>query len=82
MEFRLVAPNAASVKIAADFTNWEKCPLAMNKDENGHWSAAISLPRGQYSYRYIVDGQWCDDPCSTHRAPNPFGTFNSLVDVS
>ena len=81
IEFRLVAPEASSVKIAADFTNWEKCPLAMIKSENGNWSAALSLPPGQYSYRFIVDGEWCDDPCSTRRTQNPFGSANSVVDV-
>lgn len=82
VEFRLAAPGAGSVKIAADFTGWEKCPLDLNKDENGIWLAAIPLPPGQYSYRFIVDGQWCADPRSGQRTPNPCGLVDSVVAVA
>lgn len=81
MEFSLAAPTASSVKIAADFTGWEKCPVDLSKSKNGVWSAAIPLPPGQYSYRFIVDGQWCVDPASMERTPNPPGAMESVVVV-
>jgi Glycogen recognition site of AMP-activated protein kinase len=82
IEFVLEAPAAKSVKLAADFTDWEKCPLDMMQSEDGVWFNVIPLAPGQYSYRYIVDGQWCDDPRSTRRVPNPFGTENALLVVT
>jgi hypothetical protein len=78
VEFSLKAPSARSVKLAADFTDWEKCPLELMKNEDGVWFSFIPLEPGQYSYRFIVDGQWSDDPRSTKRVPNPFGTQNAL----
>jgi hypothetical protein len=78
IEFVLEAPSARSVKLVADFTDWEKFPHEMMRFENGEWFSVIWLAPGQYSYRFIVDGQWCDDPCATQRVPNPFGTENAL----
>lgn len=77
-EFQLEAPSAKSVKLAASFTEWEKNPLAMNKSENGTWLLVLPLPRGSHPYRFIVDGQWWDDPRATLRMPNPFGTENAV----
>ena len=82
IEFSLEAPSARSVKLAADFTDWEKFPHEMMRSENGEWFSVIWLAPGQYSYRFIVDGQWCDDPCATQRVPNPFGTENALLVVA
>lgn len=80
-EFHLKAPFAKSVKLAADFTEWEKFPLDMIKSEDGVWYTTVPLPPGNYLYRFIVDGEWCDDPRPNPRAPNPFGTVNAVVEV-
>jgi hypothetical protein len=82
IEFHVQAPSARSVKLAADFTDWEKYPLDMTKSEDGVWFTNVPLSPGQYSYRFIVDGQWCDDPRSVQRVPNPFGTANAVVNVT
>ena len=81
-EFALEACSAKSVKLAADFTDWEKSPLEMTMAENGLWRVAVPLAAGNYSYRFIVDGQWCDDPNCSYRIPNPFGTTNDTIKVT
>ena len=81
-EFHLEAPFAESVKLAADFTDWDQFPLDMIKSEDGDWFTMVPLPAGHYSYRFIVDGQWHDDPRpNQQRIPNPFGTVNATVEV-
>ena len=80
-EFKFQAPLAGSVKLAADFTDWEKSPVDMTKLDEGVWHAIIPLPPGDHSYRFIVDGQWCDDPHAAFSVPNPFGTINAIVKV-
>jgi hypothetical protein len=80
--FRLEAPSAHSVKLAADFTGWEKSPLAMTKHAKGVWQIAVPLAAGHYSYRFIVDGRWHDDPLCPQREKNPFGTTNAVIDVT
>jgi hypothetical protein len=82
VEFHLEAPAAVAVKLAADFTDWEKFPLDMIKTENGVWSIFVPLRPGNYSYRFIVDGNWCDDPDAGLYEFNPFGTVNAMVKVT
>ena len=81
-EFQLAAPAASSVKLAADFTDWERSALDLIKAEDGTWFAIVPLSPGNYSYRFIVDGQWWDDPAPAQRVPNPFGTTNAVVNVT
>ena len=80
--FRLEAPSAHSVKLAADFTDWEKTPLKMSKHAKGVWQTEVPLAAGHYSYRFIVDGRWQDDPHCSQREQNPFGTANAVIDVT
>ena len=82
IEFYLEAPLAASVRLAADFTDWEKFPLDMIKAADGVWSIFIPLGAGNYSYRFIVDGIWHDDPRADSYEPNPFGAANAVVRVT
>jgi|GEM_PF-210332 len=81
-KFELAAPSASSVKLAADFTDWEKAPLEMNRKPDGIWSAIVALSPGQHHYRFIVDGTWCDDPNCAELIPNGFGTGNSVIEIS
>ena len=82
-EFHLIAPFAKSVKLAADFTEWEKFPLDLIKSEGGVWHTVVTLPPGHYYYRFIVEGQWCDDPHPAwRRHGNSFATANAVVEVT
>lgn len=82
IEFQLDAPLARSVKLAADFTDWDRFPVEMTQSTEGIWWTSVPLLPGRYSYRFIVDGQWCDDPQNIRRAANPFGTSNAVVQVT
>jgi hypothetical protein len=53
----------------------------MTKAEDGIWRAKVKLPPGTYHYRFIVDGEWHDDPACTLRIPNEFGGSNILREV-
>lgn len=79
--FRLEAPYARQVKLAADFTDWGQLPLTLERDAHGVWEIRVPLARGRYAYRFIVDGQWQDDPHCTQRENNPFGTSNAVIHV-
>jgi hypothetical protein len=62
VEFQLEAPSATSVLLAASFTAWERFPLGLARMRDGIWSIFVPLLPGVYAYRFIVDGQWRDDP--------------------
>ena len=80
--FSVRAPSALSVLLAGDFTHWQQKPIAMERQSNGVWSATVELPPGTYHYRFIVDGEWRDDPECTLRVPNPYGGEDSVRQVS
>lgn len=80
-KFIFKAAQARSVKLAGDFTDWEKFPVDMKPAENGAWATVLSLEPGEYAYRFIVDGEWQDDPQCTRRVTNPFGSQNAVVEI-
>ena len=81
-EFFYRAPEANSVQLVGDFTHWQRQPINLVKGANGVWKTSIALAAGTYHYRFLVDGQWCDDPLCTLRMPNIFGSQNMVREVS
>jgi len=72
--FRFKAADALSVMLVGDFTHWQANPIPMRKGPEGIWTAKVNLGPGTHTYRFIVDGEWRDDPeCALHVA-NPFGS--------
>jgi chromosome partitioning protein len=80
--FVTLYPRASNVQIAGDFNNWQPEKNLMEKvGESGVWQTKIKLPAGKYRYRLVVDGQWQQDPYNGNIEPNPFGGFNSVLEV-
>lgn len=82
IEFRLKAPAAGAVLLAGNFTDWGRFPLDLIKNEDGFWSIFVPLLPDVYAYRFIVDGEWRDDPRSDFYTPNPFGSLDSVVEIT
>jgi 1,4-alpha-glucan branching enzyme len=72
--FRFTAPDAVSVLLVGDFTQWQKRGIPMRRGKDGIWVATVELPPGKHTYRFLVDGDWRDDPECTLRVPNPYGS--------
>jgi hypothetical protein len=53
----------------------------MHRDELRDWSVEIELPTGEHRYRFLVDGEWRDDPSAQQTAQNPFGGFDAIMVV-
>jgi 1,4-alpha-glucan branching enzyme len=79
--FSFNAPAAMSVLLVGDFTHWQKNPVSLKKDDRGVWKAKVALEAGTHHYRFLVDGEWRDDPECTLRVPNPFGSQNAVRHV-
>ena len=80
--FVTLYPRAESVQIAGDFNSWQPEKTPMSKvGQSGVWQTKLNLPPGKYRYRLVVDGQWQQDPYNELTELNPFGSFNSVVDV-
>ncbi len=79
--FHFTAPEAGTVLLAGDFTRWQEAPIAMRRDRNGVWNATVNLTPGRHAYRFIVDGEWRDDPECRVRVPNPFGGEDMIREI-
>ena len=64
-----------------DFTHWQRNPINLAKQADGVWKTSMALI-GTYHYRFLVDGQWRDDPQCSLRIPNIFGSHNMVREVS
>ena len=78
---RLTHATAQEVCIAGSFNDWHPSVTPMVRLDDGKWAKELALPPGRYEYRFVVDGQWVDDPAATELIPNPFGTPNAVLEV-
>jgi chromosome partitioning protein len=81
VKFVTLYPRAKSVQIAGDFNNWQPHQTVMEPTQDGKWELALALAPGKYRYRMVVDGQWQQDPYNETIELNPFGEFNSILEV-
>ena len=80
--FVTLYPRAKSVQVAGDFNNWQPAATTMNRvGDSGVWQIKMKLPHGTYRYRLVVDGQWQQDPYNERTELNPYGEYNSIIDV-
>ncbi len=76
--FEFQAPEAQEVFLVGEFNNWDTSANPMKKDKKGLWKATVSLKPGRYEYRFLVDGNWENDPSCCDCVPNEFGSQNCL----
>jgi len=80
--FVTLYPRANNVQIAGDFNNWQPASNPMQRvGDSGIWQTELKLPQGKYRYRLVVDGQWQQDPYNERTEVNPFGEYNSVIEV-
>jgi len=80
--FTTLYPRASTVQIAGDFNNWQPENTPLQKvGENGVWQIKLPMAKGKYRYRLVVDGQWQQDPYNESTELNPYGEYNSVLEV-
>jgi len=79
--FEFSAPQAQEVFLAGDFNDWATGMNLMKKDKKGVWKATLPLAPGRYEYRFLVDGQWENDPSCFCCVANQFGSMNCVRTV-
>lgn len=81
VHFRLFKEGARNVCVAGSFNDWKPRRTPLHRNGFGEWEVNLSLTPGDYEYRFVVDGQWIDDPLSCSHVPNPFGGVNAVLHV-
>ncbi len=78
--FKLTAPKAKEVKLLGAFNDWSLEARPLKQDKKGIWRTWLLLEPGTYEYRFLVDGEWQNDPYS-EVVSNPYGTQNCVQAV-
>jgi len=79
--FQLAAPGANTVYLAGNFNDWKPDARPLKEGVNGIWKTTLTLPSGRYEYRFVVDGEWRDDPRCDEKTPNSLGSENCLLQI-
>ena len=79
--FKIEAPEASEVYVAGTFNRWDPQARPLKQGRNNTWSTWMSLVPGTYEYRFVVNGEWREDPTCDSHTPNDFGAYNSVVQL-
>ena len=79
--FQLLAPGASQVCVAGTFNNWNPDARSLKKGKDDQFRTWMNLPTGTYEYRFVVDGEWREDPACEQHCPTPFGGNNSVLEL-
>lgn len=82
VSFSITDPIAKEVILMGDFNKWDPKMHPMENDGNGVWSKSIMISPGTYEYKFLIDGQWKEDPGNAQTCPNSFGTLNSILNLT
>ena len=77
--------RATDVRIAGDFNGWVPDKgvrsLIEAEGETRIWTKILHLAPGRYQYRYVVDGEWREDPDNPDGVASQVGGRNSVLVV-
>ncbi len=79
VRFGYFQPDAREVYLVGSFNGWDPRITPLHRDSLGDWSVQLELPTGEHRYRFVVDGQWRDDPAAQQTAQNPYGGFDAIM---
>jgi hypothetical protein len=72
--------NAKAVYLAGSFNNWGAHELQMDPTPSG-WVVEIYLSEGTHTYKYVVDGNWVQDPDNPLQVPDGGRGYNSMLRI-
>ncbi len=65
-EFKYKSADAKTVELMGEWNGWKSVP--MTKDNDGVWTAKVTLSPGTYGYKFLVDGKdWVFDPDNSNK---------------
>ena len=72
--------DAKRVILSGTFNRWDESLFHMTPTEDG-WELTLQLRPDLYEYKFIVDGEWMEDPNNPSKKLNEFHGYNSLIDI-
>ncbi|MEN9523395.1 MAG: hypothetical protein RL065_1772, partial [Bacteroidota bacterium] len=77
-QFRLPNKTGSEIFVTGSFINWKEKGCKMNL-LGDHYQIPVYLPKGKTLYKFIIDGQWKNDPTNLQVEDNEYGTGNSVI---
>ncbi len=69
--------KANTVILSGSFNAWATEELKMVKTDTA-WYYEVKLNPGKHLYKFIVDGEWINDPENKHKEDDTYGSYNSV----
>jgi hypothetical protein len=69
-------PRAKKVYVSGSFNAWSTTQTPMQACDSG-WTVTVNLQPGKYTYKFIVDGKWVNDPYNKLREKDTFEGYNN-----
>ncbi len=77
-----VISGVQNVFLAGSFNDWNDSKTRMtDPDNDGTYTVTLLLAQGTYQYKFVVDGNWQQDPANPEGAEDGFGGQNSILKV-
>lgn len=81
--FKPASGSPANVFVAGSFNGWNASADRLEgPDEQGVFTAKVSVTPGRHSYKLVVDGNWITDPANPDGEDDGFGGKNSILNVA
>jgi Carbohydrate-binding module 48 (Isoamylase N-terminal domain) len=81
VRFVLSAPAAREVSVTGDFNGWRADAAPAERGADGVWRVTLPLSPGSWSYSFVVDGKFVEDPLAQIWREDGFGGRNAIVRV-
>lgn len=72
--------EARRVVVTGSFSDWHTRKLPMHKTPTG-WELPVYLGEGTHAYKFIVDGNWINDPDNPVTRHDDAGNLNSFLGI-
>jgi hypothetical protein len=69
--------NAKKVFISGSFNDWSTLQNPMQLCDSG-WTVTLNLKPGKYSYKFIIDGKWTNDPYNKLYEDDTYNGYNNI----
>lgn len=79
--FRIYKPDARIISLVGDFNSWNPENDLLKMGDDGVWRLEKRLPRGEYRYKFIIDGEWKADLFNPLSASDNTGEICSVLRI-
>ncbi len=81
--FKPASGSVANVFVAGSFNGWNASANRLaGPDEQGVFTAKVSITPGRHTYKLVVDGNWIADPANPDGEDDGYQGKNSILNVA